>query len=296
MRPLLAVLLPALLLLSGCSATATDNAAGSGSITVPDVVGQTGDKAQDALEEAGLKPDFDGGSQVVILKSNWTVDSTNPAAGIKVNSDSKVTVKVHKTEKAAASAESDEPSSAPTKAAPAKKVLKSFSGSGDDVLKVDYEKPVIISFSCKGCSSNTVVKTDSGMDTLLVNTIGGYHGRHIVNTQDSSVLSKITINADAHWALQIQNPAAAITKRIDRTGDSVSGSGDDVIYVADGIGDAEIRNHGEGNFVVEAYGENVGFDGLAVNEIGSYHGTVPLAGPAFVQIQSDGTWTVKGKD
>lgn len=188
------------------------------------------------------------------------------------------------------------PSPTPTRAPkpkPVAKVLKTFSGSGDDVVHVDYSEPVIVAFSCAGCDSNTVLESDSGMNTLLVNTIGSYAGRHIVNTNDGDLLTKLKITADAHWTLQIENPAAAIPTRLDRIGQTISGTGDDVVYVGDAVGDVKIVNHGEDNFVVEAYGDSVE-DPLVVNQIGSYSGTDSLQGPAIVQITSGGHWTLTG--
>jgi hypothetical protein len=171
-------------------------------------------------------------------------------------------------------------------------VLKTYSGSGDDVVHVNYSNPVILSFICSSCSGNTVLQTDSGMDTLLVNTIGSYHGRHIVNTSDGSLLTKLTITADAHWTLKVENPSVAITTRLASIGDTISGHGDDVVAVGSAIGDAKVINRGDSNFVLQAYG---GSDSLVINEIGSYSGTVPLQGPEIVQVESNGDWSITGE-
>jgi hypothetical protein len=195
----------------------------------------------------------------------------------------------------AAAAPSPSPTPTPTpKPKPVAKILKSFSGSGDDVIRVNYSDPVIVAFSCANCDSNTVLESDSGMNTLLVNTIGSYSGRHLVNTSDGDLLTKLKITADAHWALQIENPSAAITTKLDNVGQTVSGTGDDVIYVGDSVGDVKIVNHGDDNFVVEAYGDQVE-DTLVVNQIGSYSGTDSLQGPAVVQVTSGGHWTMTGE-
>jgi hypothetical protein len=130
------------------------------------------------------------------------------------------------------------------------------------------------------------------MDTLLVNTIGSYSGRHIVNTSDNSLLTKLTITADSHWTLKVENPNVAITTRLTSLGQKISGSGDEVIHVDSAIGDVKIRNHGDSNFVIQAYG---GADSLVVNEIGSYSGTVPLQGSEVVQVTSNGDWTITGE-
>jgi len=55
---------------------------------------------------------------------------------------------------------------------------------------------------------------------------------------------------------------------------------------------AAITNKGESNFVVEGFGSEV--PELAVNKIGNYSGTVTLT-PSFVQVNSDGDWTIAPK-
>ena len=66
-------------------------------IAVPDVAGQSGDEAQTALSALGLSADFlsDDGS-AVLAPSNWTVVSTDPAAGAEVAEGATVTVNVTK--------------------------------------------------------------------------------------------------------------------------------------------------------------------------------------------------------
>ena len=184
------------------------------------------------------------------------------------------------------------PTPTPKPAPKAQVVLKTYTGSGDDVIHVNYSKPVIVAFSCSSCSGNTVLQSDSGFDSLLVNTIGGYSGRHLVNTEDGSLLSKLTITADAKWKLKIENPAVAITTHLTRVGQTVHGSGDDVVSIGDPIGDAHFTNHGSSNFVVQAYG---GSDTLVINAIGSYSGTKPLQGPEVIQVKSDGNWSILGQ-
>lgn len=182
----------------------------------------------------------------------------------------------------------EEPS---TPAEPAVKT-KTYKGSSDKVLKFDISDPVVMTFTCKSCSGNTAVKTDSGTSTLPVNTIGAYTGRHLLNTSDGALLTRIVISADARWSLKIEDAsvAAASFKRVE-AGSTIKGKGDDVVIVSEGVTDSDVRNVGDGNFSITSYG---GSDSLPVNEIGSYSGNVVLDGPAVAQVESDGKWSIKG--
>lgn len=221
------------------------------------------------------------------------VNAAHPTGGaVQVAASSQAPVAAGPTETTPAS------SATPTKSVPAQKAKpKVFTGSGDDVIHVNYTDPVVVAFSCSSCGGNTTLETDSGMSTLLVNTIGGYSGRHLVNTGDGDLLTKLTVGADAHWKVTITRLQDALKTHLDTVGQKVVGHGDDVIYVGSSIGDVKIVNHAGsgGNFVVEAYGNDI-VDPLIVNQIGSYSGTDPLQGAAVVQVTSDGTWGITGED
>lgn len=195
------------------------------------------------------------------------------------------TEKVTETEAAdtQAAIPTDETSSAQAPAAPVKP--QSLSGSGDDVVKISAVDGVaIIQFDCPGCSGNVVLETN-GSEGLLVNTIGSYTGTHLINVRDDSVTSQLTITAEGSWTVSIADASTASK--------TLSGRGDTALFVSGTTAAAQITNSGEGNFVVEVYGSD-GSD-LAVNEIGSYSGTVPLSTPALVQVTSDGSWSIKPK-
>lgn len=188
----------------------------------------------------------------------------------------------------AATTPAEEPSEAPAEDTTVK--TKTYTGNGDKVVKVEYDVPVIVSFSCSNCSGNTAVKTDSGTNTLIVNTIGGYSGRHILNTGDGDLLTRFVISADSAWKLKIVDAQNAKIERVS-VGSTLKGKGDDVIAVEEGVTDSDVRAIGQGNFALKSYG---GSDSLPVNDIGSYKGNVVLDGPAIVQVNADGTWSIKG--
>jgi hypothetical protein len=171
---------------------------------------------------------------------------------------------------------------------PAPPVVKS--GRGDDVVTIERAGVKIVKFECPKCTSNTIVKTD-GAESLLVNTIGKYRGQHWVDIRDGSVTSTYTINAKGAWTLTVGGLDMA---RSIASG-PVTGTGDDVVILGHESKSAAITNKGEGNFIVQVVSlDTLGID-LAVNQIGGYSGTVPLDGPAIVQVNSAGSWTVTPK-
>jgi hypothetical protein len=157
-----------------------------------------------------------------------------------------------------------------------------FSGTGDDVVKIEpVNSLALIKFDCPDCSGNVTLTTD-GSDGLLVNTIGSYSGTHFFNVQDGSTTSQLTITAGGSWTASISDYTEAST--------SLSGRGDTALFLSGSTTAAKIKNTGTGNFVVQVYAASG--SNLAVNEIGSYNGTVPLELPALVQITSEGTWSI----
>lgn len=159
------------------------------------------------------------------------------------------------------------------------------SGTGDDVVKLPVDQPLVADISCPACQGNFSVKTDgTGTDdSLPVNTIGAYTGRHIVGAQNGSTIATWTISADSAWTITLSDLSV-----LKRYSGEASGTGDDAFWVTGTPTAAAITNQGKGNFVVESYGAD---DPLAVNEIGNYTGTVPIAA-GVIQITSDGSWTL----
>jgi len=70
-------------------------------VTLPDVVGQNGAIAEDALRGLGLSKlqlaaDAKSGKQVVISPANWTVTKIEPKAGTTVRTDQTVVITMTK--------------------------------------------------------------------------------------------------------------------------------------------------------------------------------------------------------
>lgn len=176
------------------------------------------------------------------------------------------------------------PAPAPTPEPEPTMPTQTFSGIGDDIVTADLAgSPGIVTFTCELCSSNTVLKTN-GADSLLVNTIGDYTGRHIVDTRTGSATSEFEILAGGNWTLTIEDIASIVPS----TG-PVTGTGDDVVFLMTGTTKAAISYQGERNFVVKTYGDR---SDLAVNTIGAYEGTVKVPTPSFIQVTASGPWTI----
>lgn len=158
-----------------------------------------------------------------------------------------------------------------------------LSGTGDDVVDVELTDAMVLTFQCPECTSNTALIAD-GADGLLVNEIGAYAGRHLVNL--SSDLTHFEVNADGSWTITI-DPTTVLADDPNRQ----SGHGDDVVYYDSGS-KATISHSGESNFAVTEYSSSGGRN-LLVNEIGQYNGTVPLNTPSIVQVNADGDWTIE---
>lgn len=161
---------------------------------------------------------------------------------------------------------------------------QTFTGTGDDIVSADLGgNPAIVSFTCELCTGNTVLQTN-GPDSLLVNEIGAYTGKHMVNTTDGSRTSEFEITATGAWNLTIEDIST-----VPGSVGPVSGTGDSVVRLVTDTTKAAISYQGEGNFVVQTLGTR---RDLVVNEIGSYEGTVRLVAPTFVQVTASGPWSI----
>jgi hypothetical protein len=163
-----------------------------------------------------------------------------------------------------------------------------FQGKGDNVVNLKRgTEPGIVTFECPKCTSNVIVESD-GRESLLVNTIGAYTGRKLINVADGSMTTSISIQAKGAWKLTVSG-----LDTIERViGKPATGKGDSVVMMAGDFSSATIANKGKSNFIVTYVDVTAGRTGLAVNEIGSYQGTVRLPGPAIIQVESSGTWTI----
>ncbi|RSM82808.1 hypothetical protein DMH04_24680 [Kibdelosporangium aridum] len=166
-----------------------------------------------------------------------------------------------------------------------------FQGKGDDVVELKRGAAAgIVAFECPKCTGNVIVESD-GRESLLVNTIGAYTGKHLINIADGSMTTSISVKAKGSWKLSVTGLDTIEVV----TGKPASGRGDSVVMFADTFTSATVKNQGKSNFVVTYADLTTKRLGLAVNEIGSYQGTVKLPGPSIVQVESSGAWTITPK-
>ncbi|MEJ2859511.1 hypothetical protein [Actinomycetospora flava] len=182
------------------------------------------------------------------------------------------------------------PSYTPTPTAPATTAPvtpRTYRGSGDDVVSVSNQPGAyVLEFSCPRCSGNTVLRSD-GSERLLVNTIGSYEGKRWIDIRDGSVTTQLEVEATGSWTITIGG-----LDRATQANGQVSGEGDDVVMMSGNSSVASVTNRGSGNFVVHVLSGTRSRIDLAVNEIGSYNGTVSLDTPALVQVTSEGNWSI----
>ncbi|WP_416443466.1 PASTA domain-containing protein [Leucobacter sp. HNU] len=77
-------------------AEAKKKAAEKAKVEVPKLAGLDGKAAEEKLDALGFKVEFDAGEKSVLVKSNWTVESSSPAAGERVKKGATITLKVKK--------------------------------------------------------------------------------------------------------------------------------------------------------------------------------------------------------
>lgn len=74
---------------------------------------------------------------------------------------------------------------------------------------------------------------------------------------------------------------------------SLSGSGDDVVVYRGSASTLTSTHNGSSNFIIVGYEGDGEYNGLIVNEIGSYSGTDLIdLGSVIFDIQADGDWTL----
>ncbi|MDT9691456.1 hypothetical protein Q5762_24565 [Streptomyces sp. P9(2023)] len=151
--------------------------------------------------------------------------------------------------------------------------------------------------TCSSCSANFIVTLlDSSGRTkdLLVNTIGAYDGSKAEGLSAGSY--RLNITGDAAWSVTItqprNQPAVALPQTYEGEGDQVRGPFD-----ADHAVEVQGANTGRGNFIVVVLDAEGGTQDLAFNEIGTFNGSTVSqmfgGGPYYINVTSDGTWTLR---
>ena len=163
-----------------------------------------------------------------------------------------------------------------------------LTGRGDDI--VDFEKwdnaPAVLNIKHTGNSNFAIISYDTNGQRLglLVNTIGTYSGKRLIDMEDDQDSARFEIHADGEWEILIQPLNMIRTEKIPGI---ITGNGDDAIYLYGDeppeILDVDASNS-DTNFVIRAWGH--GRD-LLVNEIAPYTGKVLIDRDMVMKFTND---------
>jgi hypothetical protein len=168
----------------------------------------------------------------------------------------------------------------------------SHSGSSDAVVPIPAgAKAGLVAATHTGSGHFAVEALDAEnkMVDLLANEVGAYSGTTAFGFGISSKAPvNLKVTASSGWTMKISPISSAPV-----LASPASGKGD-AVYLWNGKAtNWDIKNTGDGHFAVSNQGSGVLSYDLLVNEVGSYHGTVPVkSGPAVTMITSDGTWSI----
>ncbi|MEU8061740.1 hypothetical protein [Microbispora bryophytorum] len=196
----------------------------------------------------------------------------------------------------ATAAEETSASGEPSSTAAPEPAPRRYSGAGAKVLKLrksDQSAVWLVTLTHRGSANFIVSPLDPGGSDqgAIVNEIGNYKGSVLLNEEDGKETAALKIQADGAWTITLKPLSSARVW----SGDSMTGRGDDVVMVnppSAGLTILNGRHSGSANFIVYAFTESS--RELLINEIGSWHGEVPLPdGTVLVTIKADGVWSLK---
>jgi TM2 domain-containing membrane protein YozV len=165
------------------------------------------------------------------------------------------------------------------------------SGKGDNIVTLPAgAKAGIVTATHDGSSNFSLSVLDASNAStgqLLVNTIGAYKGTTAYGFTALGKGTTIQITADGNWTITI-SPVSAAPAMVP------SGAGDGVFLYSGKAGKLTVTHDGTSNFTVSEETGEAFHDGLLINEIGAYSGTVPLSsGPSVIVVGADGNWTLQ---
>lgn len=166
----------------------------------------------------------------------------------------------------------------------------SQSGAGDSVIPLPPDVTAAIVTATHDGGANFIVQVlDAGNQPtldLLVNAIGAYSGSSAygLNGTLGEPGTNLQVQADGNWTVTISPISSAAEL-------PASGTGSGVFVYSGAATTGAFTSDGEANFIVIQYSDDL-IPNLAINQIGSYSGTVPIsAGPSVVTVNSSGNWT-----
>ena len=127
--------------------------------------------------------------------------------------------------------------------------------------------------------------------------IGSYSGSIAEGLPAGQYVLSVTADQGVPWTVQITQPRGVSGVALPTT---LTGQGQEVVGPVAGGASLRIQATNTttqgGNFIVEILGSDGSLQGLPINEIGSYSGSVIAnllsGGPYYLEINSDGAWSI----
>ena len=169
-----------------------------------------------------------------------------------------------------------------------------LTGTGDRIVDLERETwPGIAHITHSGNGNFAVINYDAQGEYLglLVNTIGNYEGKRLIDIKNNEYTSRFEVKADGNWTITIYPLLPEYVTYMDVPG-TYSGTGDDVIALHGSPDIATFNYLGDGNFAVIGYSSE-DWD-LLVNEIGPYNGQAIVPnGTVLLEVTADDPWTME---
>ncbi len=169
-----------------------------------------------------------------------------------------------------------------------------FDGTGDSIVDVPAHQPSIIHIVGNKSSRFFAVESidaDNNQIDLLVNTTDVYDGYRPLDFRDGQATARLKISANGAWHIEI---IPLVSVRRENVPGTITGKGDDVVYLANGKPDtAKITgNKGARFFAVTSYSSGGSID-LLVNTTDVYAGQVLLTSDTIIlEVQAVGDWSI----
>lgn len=165
-------------------------------------------------------------------------------------------------------------------------VTRVFTGSGDEVIPLEpFSGQYVFFISGNSDARHFSVHAHGSRRTLLVNTTSPYEGITLNREWDTNTLE---ISATGEWRIE-QRPLSDM--RSVSKGETISGSGDEIVRVASHGSTATVTGNTAGrHFSVHAHGAR---RSLLVNTTSEYSGRVMLRNSyTMLEISATGAWTI----
>lgn len=178
-----------------------------------------------------------------------------------------------------------------------------LSGSGQNATNAFTVTSGLAIFqaSCSNCQGNFIVEIDHANGSLIdipINVIGAYSGSVAEGLSAGQYVLSVTADQGVAWSVQITQPRGVAGIALPTT---LSGQGQEVVGPVAGGSSLRIQASNSsvqgGNFIVEVISASGSMQALPFNEIGSFNGSTIANflnnGPYYLEIDSDGTWSLQ---